>query len=513
MTKAAFPIALLVAAAAAAPVRAQSGGGPVESEFGILSNSIANLDVAGDTVWAGPYLSMTPDGGATWLVAGTDSLFGTSNRVFSMDIEGGTIWVGLGRSDQSQGTSVPSAAGFLVSTDGGRTFSFRFPQLDAPGDSTVTYGVNTLSALPVIVPQQSPPYDIDFDPATGTLYVAGWASGIRRSTDGGLTWSRVILPPDGLESIHPDSAYAFRVEPKRGGTGELNHMGFAVLVDETGTVWAGTPAGVNRSTDGGLSWRRFSSDGTSDGLTGSWVISIEEEPLPGRNPIWMATWNSGEAGFAGQFGVTLTRDGGETFEQFLHGERIYDFGFLDGVVYAAGDNGLFVTEDEGRTWSSIREFRDAARPDRFVRPGSGVLSVEATGDALWVGSGDGLLHSDDGGQTWTVHRVDVPLHPATPSDRVPSVDTYAYPNPFSPAVDGLVRIRYDLPQPGTLRIRVFDSAMNLVRELAESRQGGEGEVTWDGRDERGGRLANGVYFYELSGPGDLGARGKILVIE
>ncbi len=504
-------IALAGLLSVATPVGAQVG--PVESEYGILSNSIANVDVSGDTLWAGPYLSMTPDGGTTWFAPGTDSLFGTPNRVFSMDVEGGTIWVGLGRSDASQGTSVPSAAGFLVSTDGGRTFAYRYPQMDAAGDSSIVYGVNTLPALPVIVPQQSPPYDIDFDPVTGVVYVAGWASGIRRSDDGGLTWSRVVLPPDRLEAVYPDSVYSFRVEPKRGGSGELNHMGFAVLVDETGTVWAGTPAGVNRSTDGGQSWRRFTSDGTSSGLTGSWVISIEEEPMPGRNPVWMATWNSGEAGLAGQFGVTMTRDGGETFEQVLHGERIYDFGFQDGTVYAAGDNGLFVSGDEGRSWRSIREFRDATRPDRFVRPGSGVFSVETTADALWVGTGDGLLKSDDGGATWTVYRVDVPLRPSVPSERVPRVDTYAYPNPFSPAVDRMVRIRYDLPQPGFLRVRVFDAGLNLVRDLRENRPGGEGEITWDGRDERGGRIANGVYFYELSGPGGLEARGKILVIE
>lgn len=494
-------------------VSAQAEGGLVSSSYGILSNSIANVDVVGDTVWVGPFLSVTPDGGGTWYAADTDSLVGTANRVFSLDTEGSTLWVGLGRSDASQGDAVPTAAGFLVSVDGGRSWTYRFPQLDAPDDSTVVYGVNTLSALPVIVPQQSPPYDIDFDPATGTVYVAGWASGIRRSTDGGLTWSRVVLPPDELDAIHPDSTYDFRVEPQRGGTGELNHMGFAVLVDETGTIWAGTPAGVNRSTDGGLAWRRFSADGSSSGLTGSWVISIEEEPAPGRNPVWMATWNSGQSGSGGQFGVTVTRDGGATFEQMLHGERVYDFGFDDGTVYAAGENGLFVTTDGGRSWRSIREFRDAARPDRFVRPGSAVFSVEATADAVWVGTEDGLLRSTDGGATWTVHRVDVPLRPETPTDAVPRVATYAYPNPFSPAVDRLVRIRFSLSAPGTVRIRVFDSALSLVRELSEFRSAGTVELAWDGRDDRGGRLANGPYFYEVSGPGGPSARGKILVIE
>src|SRR5690606_3423531 len=149
---------------------------------------------------------------------------------------------------------------------------------------------------------------------------------------------------------HIDSSYDFRVEPRRGNTGSFNHMGFAVLADETGTIWAGTPSGVNRSLDGGLSWRRFSREGTPSSLTGSWVISIEEQEMPGRNPIWMATWNAGEAGEQGLDGITVTRDGGETFEQVLLGETVFDFAFDDSTVYAAAESGLFLSRNGGRSW-------------------------------------------------------------------------------------------------------------------------------------------------------------------
>lgn len=487
--------------------------GPVESRYGVLGNSIANVHLSGDSVWIGPYLNLTTDGGATWRVADTDSLFGTANRLYSIDIEGGVIWAGLGRSDASQGDAVQTAAGFLVSTDGGMTFEYRFPQLDDPSDDTETYGANVLAALPVIVPQQSPPFDIDYDARSGTIWVAGWASGIRRSDDEGRTWSRVVLPPDELEEITPSGTYDFAVEPQRGGTGELNHMGFSVLADEAGIIWAGTPLGINRSLDGGLSWKRFGVAPAPAGLPGSWAISIEEEPVPGPNPVWVATWNAGEAGGGGQFGVAVTRDGGESWEHTLQGQRIYDFAFAPGRVYAAGDEGLFVSEDGGRSWQSTRSFVDRNEPTRFVRPGAAVYSADYGNGALWVGTEDGLTRSLDEGLTWRVFRVDVPLHPAVEDPRAPEVDTYAYPNPFSPAIDRFVRIKFEAPESGRMTLRIFDSSMGLVRRFDESRDAGTGEFVWDGTDDRGTRIANGVYFYELSGAGAGSVRGKILVIE
>jgi photosystem II stability/assembly factor-like uncharacterized protein len=483
----------------------------IESKFGIARNSVANLHAVGDSLWVGPFLNLTTDEGRTWQIVESDSLEGTSNRVFSIDVDAGVVAVGLGRNDNAAGDNVQTAAGFLISEDGGESFSYRFPQLDLPGDETVEYGGNTLGALAVIVPQQSPPFDIDYDPIGGNLWVAGWASGVRRSSDLGRTWERVVLPPDNLDFIHPDSTYSFRLEPQRGGSGSLNHMGFAVLVDSDGTIWAGTAGGLNRSLDGGSSWTKFKADGSSRSLTGSWVISIEEQILPSAHVIWMATWNSTDVS-GGRFGVTFTDDGGATFQQALQGYRAFDFAFDGETVYVASESGLFVSRNGGRIWTSISQFQDRASPERIVRPGASILSVEVTRSGLWVGTQDGLLHSTDNGETWTIFRVEVPLHPETPTPDVPDVDVFAYPNPFSPAADRFIRIRYELESAGNVEIRVFDFGMNLVRTLSAQQSAGIAELMWDGRDRNGARVANGTYFYDVRA-GNQTFRSKILVLE
>jgi hypothetical protein len=539
---------LLAGVAAAQPGYDAARLGEFIPVAGPQRNIVDNLHAEGDTLWAGQQLTLTPDGGATWLFVEDEALtplLAPTAITYSIDVEGDVIWVGLGFSDPAIASRPQSAAGFAYSEDRGRTWQYRFPQLDQPEDSTVVYGVSTLPALPVIVPQQSPPFDIDYDPVTRDVWVAAWASGIRK-----LEWledegryaadfERVVLPPDTLDAITPVLPYNFVYAPEVQDAEEGNNfLGFSVLVDETGTVWAGTVAGVNRSrpedvftfvneatgeTFEDRAWTRVGYDGTTSGLPGNWVIAIEEQPVGDplaevgtpanpRNPVWLSTWRAREPGE--RFALVVTRDGGTTFEPALvGGGRFYDFAFCGGAsfctprtVYAAGAEGLFISDDDGETWRSVRDFQDAERPGRFVSRDASAFAVATTPDALWVGTGDGLLKSTDGGATWTIFRTDVPTNPDTPSERVPEVEAYAYPNPFSPSADRYVRIRYDRPDAS---IRIFDFAMNLVRTIPDA---APVEQVWDGTDENGIRVANGVYFYEVDTGGE-SLTGKILVLE
>lgn len=493
--------------------QAQSPGEALVPAEGIPSNFVQVLEAEGDTLWIGPRLHLTPDDGQHFAAADVDALLDDRDQVFALDVEGPLLWAGLafGTDDGSAG-----ASGFVFSEDAGETFTYRFSPLDGPRDTTVAYGNNTLEAIPITSEVNSAPTGLAVDPTTGTVWSANGFAGLRRSADEGESWTRAVLPPDDRAAIFPDSTYDFIVGPPDGG-GAFNHVGFSVLVDETGTVWAGTAAGVNRSTpddvraDGRI-WRRFAFENTPGGLTGNRVVALAEQPQPGRNPVWMATWPTG-AGADGpqRFGVTVTRDGGATFETALAGTQVFDFAFHEGRVYAAGGS-LYISDDDGRSWRTMRTF-PLDDETRFFPDDPGVRAVATTRTALWVGTEEGLLRRRFGEDTWTLFRADVPLDPETPTEEVPRTDTYAYPNPFSPAADEVVRIRYELAQPRDVEVRIFDFSMNLVRRLVDAGQAaGERETVWDGTDRGGLRLPNGPYFYTVD-TGDEVVRGKILLVE
>jgi hypothetical protein len=290
-------------------------------------------------------------------------------------------------------------------------------------------------------------------------------------------------------------------------------MGFSVLVDKQGLIWAGTAGGLNLSIDGGVAWRRFKGDGTSQSLTGNWIISLEEQTNTSPSTIWAASWNTGESGgAAGQYGVTILENGGSSIRQSLLGEKVFDFAFNGTTVYVAGDNGLFISKDAGRTWDSISQFKDSGSSGRVTRPHSSVFSVEYDQGILWVGTSDGLLRSDDEGRTWTILHANIPLHPAQASNSVPNKNTYAYPNPFSRGEDSFVRIKYEASDALSGTINIFDFGMNVVREFRVDVQAGVNESMWDGMDMSGIPVSNGAYFYEVN-LGKSRFRGKILVIE
>ena len=57
-----------------------------------------------------------------------------------------------------------------------------------------------------------------------------------------------------------------------------------------------------------------------------------------------------------------------------------------------------------------------------------------------------------------------------------------------------------------MALELYDLGGRLVRTLVRAAQpAGQYQVTWDGRDDHGRRLASGVYFVRLS----LGARQQV----
>jgi hypothetical protein len=84
-----------------------------------------------------------------------------------------------------------------------------------------------------------------------------------------------------------------------------------------------------------------------------------------------------------------------------------------------------------------------------------------------------------------------------------------FPDPFNPVTS----VRYELPHPGRVSLRVHDVSGRLVRELvsAEAHDSGSYTVPWDGRDAAGERVASGTYFCRLEVEGSVLTDKMLLV--
>ncbi|WP_441000550.1 FlgD immunoglobulin-like domain containing protein [Fodinibius sp. SL11] len=490
--------------------------GPVPSPTeSIAQNSVSNIAALGDTLWIGPALNRTIDNNPNWFYPeGASEIINENGRVFSLALAPDTVIAGLGFNANSPDGSVQAGLGYHISTDGGDNWSFIDNPNESEEDTAFVYGGTTYQKLPVTAREQSPPFEITQQ--GNTVFSANWALGITRSKNFGSNWQRIILPPQQADSLTPDQEYHFnsqegnRYDPRY----DQNLLGFSVFIDNQDRVWGGTAGGLNISDNAltaptdSIKWKHIQFDNSENGLPGNWIITIKQQPSTGD--IWLTNWTSGLSDNE-QYGISRTNNSGQSFNHYLSGERINDIGFRNGNIYAAGDDGLFKSIDNGVSWTRIPQIKST---NTFIKESAQYYSLASTKNRLWIGTSDGLASTTDGGQSWQITRVDFPLDGQNRyQQKAPSVDTYAYPNPFSPRRHDIVRIKYNVSKAGNVQIRLFDFGMNLIRELDSGYfSDGTYEAVWDGSDQQGNQVANGAVFYQIDTPGNT-IRGKILVVD
>jgi flagellar hook assembly protein FlgD len=74
-------------------------------------------------------------------------------------------------------------------------------------------------------------------------------------------------------------------------------------------------------------------------------------------------------------------------------------------------------------------------------------------------------------------------------------------------------IWYTVGAPGKVTLKVFDVTGRVIRTLVdEQKVTGRYSIIWDGGNDRGEKVASGVFFYQLNAPGYSGAK-KIVVLQ
>jgi len=417
---------------------------------------------------------------------------------------------------------IPIGKGIVFTTDATDS-TINWIYYDQPIDDalsdTIPFGdIGFVAVLPVTVPQANVTYDMDL--SEEFAWTASWAGGLRRFKFIDQVWERVPLPMDNQYELTTckDTSYIriggryilkdYYLNPRDPqDDGNHNHKAFSVL-SYSDTIWVGTANGINRGILGSgncIDWEHYSYP--MDNLSGNFVVGLEIQRLNGKRIIWAATVNADDP--TEKRGISYTIDDGLSWNTALLGERIYNIAAFDSLVFAASANGLWKTED-GINWALYRPAHQAIPfPNTAIYDLDEVLADEVYsvafdnrsyyGDgSIWIGTGDGAAHSYDlDGLNWKIFRAEYDIN-----------EDYAYPNPFSPYTHNVLNdngyVRFQTNEwSGTfvIDIDIYNFAMEKVYATSfDKRISSSGTLKWDGRDQQGVYVHNGVYFVKLTYP-------------
>jgi hypothetical protein len=357
--------------------------------------------------------------------------------------------------------------------------------------------------------------DLKIDPFNPKYLLGSFMWMSLRSTDEGKTWA----PSNFMSNVSTTYSYDHLV-PDPNQAGIYFMIGF-----NRDLLWSGDWGETWERRDAGLPPR------VKEGDPG--ISSLAPDPLvPGTVYVAIADsiWRSTDQGKHWAYSTRMA-ERQAIYQLAIHPQDAQR-------MYAATPQGLYLSQDRGRTWVLLvttevnRGFRmrlrfDARDMQRFY----------------WV-TGPQLLETRDGGQTWRSLGDDLagrpwfndvaidPLDPeviyaATPwgvfrldtrlvitavvSEQIePVLFSLApnYPNPFNPSTT----LRFSLPQAGEAELSVFDLMGQRVATLIHGPQeAGAHLLQWDGRDEQGRELASGVYLYRLQTGAQVETRKLLLL--
>ena len=471
---------------------------PPDGYDGLASNAISTIRPQGDsTLWlaTGTGLSRTDDFGSRFhsYYSGVDSL--PHGGISSIAVQDSVIWVAAVFDSSTITGEQRTGGGLSYSTDYGDHWVYVPQPLDDPGDSLEIWGSDTIQFLPVTTPIQNTTWDLSL--TDRYVYIVSWAGGLRRSADFGASWQRIPLPSD--EDDYLDCGpVPYQINPRDPAQGgNHNHKGFSVLAYGD-TVWVGTANGINfglTDPDGCIRWHKYTAQNSA--ISGNWVVTLARQVWRGQETIWASTL---PAEGANEFrAVSKSSDGGRNWTSSLYGERVNDFAFHDSVVYACTENGIYKSID-GENWAVHQPVSDETRNEYLLTHNvfTACLDTREGLPYLWIGTADGIAKTADDGLHWSVYRYAV-----SPEKKS---EIYAYPNPFAPnlhnvlAGEGHVRIRHHMEGSGTVRLEIYDFAMQLVYRGRANQilAAGDYDEIWNGNNQNGVLVANGTYFCKVT---------------
>jgi photosystem II stability/assembly factor-like uncharacterized protein len=380
----------------------------------------------------------------------------------------------------------------------------------------------------------------------------GWTAGagatIRRTIDGGITWTNGNPGP----GVITDNIYS------------IDAMNYD-------TAWCTASSSsqtyIYRTANGGVNWTQvFTQAGgfiNAIHFISSYFGYAVGNPVNGRWTLWYSgnggvTWdslnnllqNGNESGwnnsmaFIGNFGWFGTNNSRAynavnpicswSFAPTTGLLNSMSLHFNSNTLGLVGGSTMLRTTDGGLTWSGIG-----------IVPGTGnIYGIEGTGTDFWYIRGPDVYRSSNSGDNWThiytasgnLNHINFALINSCPegwavgaggtiikmskdslvgarnnSKQIPIAYSLEqnYPNPFNSSTI----IKYDLKEDVQVSIKVYDILGRLVKTLIfDFQNAGFKSINWDGKNDNGQFVASGLYFCKITA-GDFKDVKKFILIK
>lgn len=328
------------------------------------NNNVYYFGSVGSGVWK------TEDAGQTFFNI-TDSYFGgTIGAVALAESDPNVIYAGEG--EQTLRNNVSSGWGVWKSTDAGKTWKH--------------IGLNDSRHISRIRIHPKNP-DIVYVAAMGNLWKPNEMRGVFRSTDGGLTWKKILYINETagagdltFDPGNPRILYASTWNMKRNG----------YRMDS-----GGPDSKLWKSTDGGETWTNLSDKpGMPKGING--IIGVTVSPV-NTERVWAIIENTEASG------VYRSDNGGNTWARLNQDRALLQRAWYYCRIYADSQNedkvwvmnvSYGVSKDGGKTF----ELKDAPHGDHHD------LWIDPDNNKRMVIADDGGAQvSNDGGNNWTTY--------------------------------------------------------------------------------------------------------------
>ena len=359
---------------------------------------------------------------------------------------------------------------------------------------------DNIAHLSITTPINNVTYDLDIN--GDYIYSTSWAGGLRRFNYNleNPVWESIPLPLDGQEqlicgAINLDT---YQLNPVGDCDNDSdNHKPFSVFSYDN-TIWVGTAGGLNKGTisDDCIDWTHMKS--FDYGFYDDWIIDIDRQLLSnGGYRLWAITWDKETQGSFGP--PSFSDDGGETWSysnQLVDvGVKSYNIDFSTDNIYLSTNEGLFLSQD-GILWESFNKFIEYGSGEQIFS--SVIYDSKVINNKLWVGTQDGIaISSDIIDPVWDIFRF-----------WEESSSLSAYPNPFLMddynVLNGSGHVRFVFSGTNVnSTIDIFDFNMDKVTTLKNPiSSNGQIEFSWNGINEFGKKVTNGIYFCRLNDSGN-----------